>query len=736
MSESEKLYNKCRSTRQMKDHLRRQYTSHRQIFDKALRNAERTYNRNQLLDIEDSCTNNPREFWEHISKLGPRKDKTIPMKVYKENNELTDDIECVLGKWKTDFFNLYNKPDEIDTCSVFHANVLDSKIKRESDMEKEDYISNPELNRPLSYDELVKVVHKLKLKKSTGLDCIPNEVLKKNDVMIMLYKLYVKCFEYCILPSVWLKAIIVPVPKSSTKDPYTPLNYRGIRLLSCVCKVFSGIINKCITNNCEMMNIFVDEQNGFRKGRACIDHIFSLTSLVNNRLAQNKSTYACFIDMQKAFDWVDRDLLLYRLLTYNIDGNIYKCIKALYNHPTSSVLLNGYNTEWFATESGVRQGDSLSPTLFALYINNLAEVLKQQNLGICFEGEKVCILLFADDIVILGENEHELQSLLDSVNDWCMNWKLKINMDKTKIIHFRQKKTKRTEFPFHIGTDTVDIIDKYKYLGIYLNEFMNYQDIASCLSGAAGRALGGIISKFRSFKNVGFNSFSKLYHSGVVPILDYCSGIWGYDNYECSNKVQQRALRYYLGVHQKTPLLAIEGDTGLIPCQIRRQKEMMRFWNRVLLMDQSRLTRKIFQYDYNQCKGNWCSQMKSVFTKVNDIECFNNMRLCDMDTLCNTNMNQYMLQWKTSLGNKPKLRTYVKFKEEYCAEDYVKYCFSRYKRSLVTQLRCGVLPLHIEVGRFRNKSVEERICQVCDSQLVEDELHFVCHCNQYITYRE
>ncbi len=77
--------------------------------------------------------------------------------------------------------------------------------------------------------------------------------------------------------------------------------------------------------------------------------------------------------MQKAFDWVDRDMLFYKLLEYNLDGKIYSSIKALYNHPLSKVKVNRYTTNWFTTESRVRQGDSLSPTLFAIYINDLAK---------------------------------------------------------------------------------------------------------------------------------------------------------------------------------------------------------------------------------------------------------------------------------------------------------------------------------------------------------------------------
>ncbi len=69
--------------------------------------------------------------------------------------------------------------------------------------------------------------------------------------------------------------------------------------------------------------------------------------------------------------------------------------------------------------------------------------------------------------------------------------------------------------------------------------------------GAGGRALGSIISKFKSLKNVGFETYTKLYHSGVVPVMDYSSGLWGFTNYSEYEKIRQKALRYYMGVHPK-----------------------------------------------------------------------------------------------------------------------------------------------------------------------------------------
>jgi len=736
MSMAEKLFTKCNRSRYIKENFRQKFIQARNIFDKSLRKAERTYKNNTLSDIEDSSTNNPREFWNLISKLGPRQKRLIPQMVYDQNNELTSDINTVLENWKRDFSVLYNCPPDDGDTDDFHRNILEQKHNMEAQMEHPEYNENIDVNKVLSFEEVEFIVNRLKTNQSPGIDFIPNEVLKRHDVIYILYHMLTKCFEYGKLPSVWLKAIITPIPKSSTKDPYVPLNYRGISLLSCVCKVFTGIINKRIVDYCEMHDIFVDEQNGFRKNRACIDHVYTLTTVIRNRLAENKGTFSCFIDMQKAFDWVDRDLLFYKLLIYNIDGKTYNCIKALYDHPQSCVKINTYKTDWLPTESSVRQGDALSPTLFSLYINDLAKDLKDLNLGLPYGNEKLCILLYADDIVILAENEEELQILLNFVNNWCRKWKMKVNRDKTKVVHFRKKKCKVTDKQFHMGTDIIDICAQYKYLGIIINEYLNYEITATTLAGAAGRALGGIISKFKSFKNVGFQTFSKLYHSGVVPVMDYCAGVWGYEKLSSCSNTQNRALRYFLGVHQKAPILALEGDTGWVTTDVRRQTEMLRLWNRLIYMDDSRLTKKVFLYDYDQCKDNWCFEMKLLFDKVEQLDVFNNKRSCNIEHTQMKNINLVNDEWKNNLYTKPKLRTYVLFKENYCTENYVKYCMSRQQRSLIAQLRLGILPIHIETGRFRGTKLEDRICQLCDIQEVEDEIHFVCKCNLFKGLRE
>ena len=480
----------------------------------------------------------------------------------------------------------------------------------------------------------------------------------------------------------------------------------------------------------------MDEQNGFRKNRSCLDHIFTLNSIIKNRQEKKLSTYCAFIDMEKAFDFLDRDLLFYRLLKYNIDGKMYKSIKSLYGKTTSCVRVNNMKSDWFGSSCGVRQGDCLSPTLFSLFINGLAQEIKLLNRGVNInEDENVSILLYADDIVLVSENEEDLQCMIDYMYEWCFKWKLKLNVEKSNIVHFRPRRKPRTEFEFHYGENHFNVVTNYKYLGILFDEFLTFETCAKVLSEAAGRALGGVIYKYRNIKDVGFRTYEKMYHAAVTSVSDYGAEIWGNKKFSFSNNVQNRAMRYYLGVHKFAPVAGMLGDFGWMSSKYRRYLCMCRYWNRMIRMDDERLVKKIFNNDYLACDKNWCSDIRDVFIKLDMGDMYHQKRVCIMQEVKLKLMNLNKQEWELEVSNKPKLRTYTLFKTELSTENYICHYMHKRNRSLLSQFRLGILPLHIETGRYTNTPLENRICKQCELNEVEDEYHFLISCPIYACYR-
>ena len=699
-------------------------------FDTAFKKAKRAFERGKMINIEKLNTDDPKAFWAELKKLGPRKKDTIPMEVYDENGLVKSSWPSVISKWNGEFQNLFNGYDrsEFDNDYYTYAQQMREQLENNT--------PNDVINTPITADEVKRAVKKAKSKKAVGIDNLPYEILKNPQSLTLMVELFNKIFSYKIIPSLWRKTIIKPIPKNSSIDPRVPLQYRGIALLSTTYKLYSSILNNRIMTFCESRNLLHEEQNGFRRNRSCSDHVFVVNSIIRNRLNQNKSTFAAFLDAEKAFDRVDRSLLFFKLIQLGINGAIYDNIKSIYQETQCCLKLNNTLTNWFRSESGVLQGDTLSPTLFNIFINDLIPSVKSLNKGVPIGDQNLSILLYADDIIILSENASDLQSMLDSVYNWSFKNMIRFNEKKSNVVHFRRKRTPLSSYDFHLGTSGLKTLSEYKYLGIVLDEYLDYSVTTKTLANAANRALGAIINKFKKINGLGYYTYTRMFHSGVCPILDYCSETWGFKDFASINSVQNKAIRIFLGVHRFAPIAAITGDFGWTHSMIRRQIAMLRMWNRIVQMGDGRLPKIILKWDISLDGQNWSFDLKKILGDVQQSHVFENLSPVNLVMSWSLLHEKYCIKWKEDLANKPKLRTYRLFKENYQVEPYVTSFMNRKTRSCISQLRCGILPLAIETGRWTGTALEFRYCKLCNSENIEDEMHFIFHCNFYSVQRD
>ena len=171
-------------------------------------------------------------------------------------------------------------------------------------------------------------------------------------------------------------------------------------------KLYCSILNNRVGSWCEQNDKIVDEQNGFRKNRSTTDHISSLTNIIETRKKLKLSTYCAFIDFRKAYYCINRGLLWGNLEKVGIGGKLLGAIKSLYT--SVSCCVNNLTTDWFDVSCGLRQGCNLSPVLFNLFINDLALKVKALGKGVPVNDQLVSILMYADDVVIIAETDHDL----------------------------------------------------------------------------------------------------------------------------------------------------------------------------------------------------------------------------------------------------------------------------------------------------------------------------------------
>ncbi len=180
---------------------------------------------------------------------------------------------------------------------------------------------------------------------------------------------------------------------------------------------------------------------------------------------------------------------------------------------------------------------------------------------------------------------------------------------------------------------------------------------------------------------------------------------------------------------------AIQGDMDCVPGTIQRKCEMLRLWNRLIKMVESRINKKVFM----SSKGHdspWKKELSSIFEEVDVLYIYRSNLCCSINSIKNKFLFRFEETWSKNVLLKPKLKTYIQIKENFAPETYVLARLSRNQRSLVAQLRTGILPLAIETGRFNNILEDNRLCEMCDLNDVESESHFLLYCTLYDDLRE
>ena len=718
------------------------YKNKRKLFDKEVRKAKRQYWYRKQNDLSELTSKNQPDFWKEFGKIGiGAKRAAIPMEIITENGDTCEDVEQILQKWEDDFKNLLN-------CK-------DSNNSDRHDGSSDEIVTLPvpddimmKLNADISLEEVHNALQRAKDNKATGCDDIPSEVLKNTNTANILVKLFNTCFVNSIIPNVWKRSIINPIPKSSSKDPRDPLGYRGISLAPSSYKLYCSVLNERLNKFVTELDIINDNQNGFRKKRSTADHIISLSTVIETRKSTRLPTFAAFIDFKTAYDKTNRNLLFSKLLQNGISGRFYDAIKTIYAEVKSCVRINGLKTNWFDINCGLKQGCLLSPIFFNLYVNDIVQSLSELGVGIDIGGEKLSILLYADDIVLLAESESDLQKMLDVLNVWVSNNSMVVNFLKSNVVHFRNNAKPRTSHVFTCGNDVIDISDSYVYLGVLFTEHLDYNQMAKHVSKSASRALGLLIAKTKCLGGVPYDTFTKLYDCMVYPIISYGAVVWGDREFSCISAVQNRACRYFLGVGKYTPNAAVSGDMGWIPAHMRTWNSVIRQYCRLSNMGHECLAARIFTWA--KCKpmniSNWSNRIKKFLIKadlwdkvlniVNTNSYLNpNLLICDVFA---QNSNCFFTKWHNDVTRdtakrghgRNKLKMYRCIKQIYGTEDYVKLSILPSHRSALAKFRCGVAPLRIETGRYEGLAVQDRTCFYCKDE-IETEEHCLLYCGLY-----
>ncbi|KAI5752456.1 hypothetical protein M8J77_017138 [Diaphorina citri] len=355
------------------------------------------------------------------------------------NGKLLFDDKQISQRWKEYVEKLYCENDEL--------------IEIENE---EEHLS--ELN-DITKEEFNKALEDLKSKKAAGKDEIPAELLKALDeeTKDLLFEIMKDIYAKGEIPEDFKESKIVMLPKKPKSKKCE--EYRTLSLLSHASKILTTIVKRRILQKVDE-NLECD-QFGFRNGRGTREAILALRTVTEESMRVNKPVYIAFVDLQKAFDNVDWNLMMQILKDIGVKFTDRRLIFNLYKGQKAYIEI-GTESETASIRKGVRQGCQISPYLFNIYIEKAIRECKECCTGVMLSGKRIQMLRFADDIAVLAPDESNLKRSLETMNEVFEKYKMKMNMKKTEILVCSKE---REEVNIYIKNEKIKQIDTFKYLG-------------------------------------------------------------------------------------------------------------------------------------------------------------------------------------------------------------------------------------------------------------------------------
>ena len=283
------------------------------------------------------------------------------------------------------------------------------------------------------------------------------------------------------------------------------------------------------------------------------DNIFVMHGVINHLSNKGEKLFCAFVDFTKAFDYVVREVVWYKLIKIGVRGKILNIIMSMYKHVESKVKINNSISIGFECNLGVRQGECLSPFLFAMYINDLEEEFHLKGSeGIDLGMLKVLLLLYADDIIIFASSAVELQNNLNILSEYCERYKLVVNTTKTKIMVFRRGGFLSQNLKFYYNETEIAIVNTFSYLGIVFSTGGSFSACQKTLSGQSLKAIYKLNSYLYSFTNISIRHRLELFDKLVTPIMNYGSEVWGFCHGKQIERVHMLFCKQLLGVKTST----------------------------------------------------------------------------------------------------------------------------------------------------------------------------------------
>ena len=421
--------------------------------------------------------------------------------------------------------------------------------------------------RTTNEDAVCKLLMSISDAKATGEDGIPIRFLKiaKETSSKILCHIINRSIITNIVPLEWKFAIITPLFKEGDKNQAN--NYRPISILPAVSKILERTVHSQLYDHISKNKLLSSAQFGFRKNHSTTTCILALLDNIYKNMTNNRLTGVVFLDLKKAFDTVDHELLLRKLGSFNVDLTSINWFKNYLSDRFQSVKCLGVKSSKCKVMTGVPQGSILGPLLFILYLNDLTDHVQDS-----------AVSLYADDTALYVSSDSYIDMMLTlkvelaTVSEWLAANKLTLNIKKTKYVIFG-KPRQLQDMPYYnleINNEPIHRVQYMKYLGVTLDENLNFNKHIDIIHAKSVNKLG-ILRRSREFLDR--QTALTLYQSLVLPQMTYCDLVYettSKANKEKLQKVQNTALRCILKCNKRTSVKFMHRELKVLTLEQKR----------------------------------------------------------------------------------------------------------------------------------------------------------------------
>ena len=538
------------------------------ITQKIIKDAKRTCWRDYCGSVNDKTKMG--DIWRTTRKMsGVKQQSTIPNL---KKNETTYETNAQKAQLFVETFAMASSDGNYsDEFKTRRSNFIPDKIQENIQSENEQ-----EINKAFELHELRSAINKCKRKSSPGLDSISYEIIKEipRSGLLKFLEIINLIWSRGDLPGNWKHAIINPILKP-TKPNDDPCSYRPISLTSTCCKVMERMISERLVWYLETKGLYNKNQSGFRRNRSCADQIMRLQDDINIAIHTKGHTIGIFIDLERAYDMIWKDGLLYKLRQLGIENEMYRWIDAFLTDRTIQVKVGNELSTVIRLDNGTPQGSVLSPVLFLVMINDLPD-----------PGDEVKLSIFADDCSIwrsgrnLKYDASILQKYFERYQNWCDVWGFRISKSKTTVVVFSKKIDPEKQIELKVDGENISFSRSVKFLGVIFDRKLTWNEHIRYVITRCNKRLNLLRALTGTDWGASKKTLIMLYRSLIRSIIDY--GSIAYDSASESSKrlldqIQSKALRICCGAMIMTPVSALQVECGEMPLGLRRRELQLQY---------------------------------------------------------------------------------------------------------------------------------------------------------------